>query len=70
MHDPSGAMVKVVLEVTSAISLPYWSRPVAVYCSLSLPTTVAMSGLSRRWSSGPGVNVTDTSATPTPFTSA
>src|ERR671935_137342 len=59
VQEPSGAIVKVVLEVTSPRELSYWSRPSAVYAWEPPDAIVADAGESARWSSGPAFTVRD-----------
>ena len=54
-HDPFGPIVNVVNAVRSAVALPYWSRPSAVYACEPFAAMVADAGLTTMWSSGAGV---------------
>src|SRR5919204_1735195 len=53
LQEPSGAIVKVVLAVTSPSELLYWSRPCAVYACEPPGLIVAEAGDKAKWSSGP-----------------
>jgi hypothetical protein len=56
-QEPSGAIVNVVLEVTSPSGLSYRSRPCAVYAWKPPAATLAEVGDSARWSSAPAVTL-------------
>src|SRR6266536_625299 len=57
VHEPSGAMVKVVEAVTSPRLLLPASKPVAVYAWLPPEVMVAVAGLIVIWSSAPAFTV-------------
>ena len=58
-HDPSGAIVKVVLALTSPSEFEYWSNPSAVY-DWELPALIeADAGDSTRLLSAAAVTVSD-----------
>src|SRR5919201_3566557 len=59
VHDPFGAIEKVVLPVTSPSELSYWSRPSAVYACEPPDAIDADAGASARWSSAPAVTLSE-----------
>src|ERR671937_364642 len=59
LQEPSGAIVKVVLAVTSPSELLYWSRPSAVYACDPPEAIVAEAGESAKWSSAPAVTLNE-----------
>src|ERR671935_289450 len=59
VHEPSGAIEKVVLAVTSPGELSYWSRPSAVYPCDPPEAIVAEAGESAKWSSAPAVTLNE-----------
>src|SRR6266540_2690420 len=59
VHEPFGEIENVVVEVTSAIGLSYWSRDSAAYVWDAPDAMVAETGASPRWSNAPGFTVSD-----------
>ena len=59
LHDPSGAMVKVVEAVTSPSEFSYRSRPAAVYDCDPPAAIVAVAGARTRWSSAAAVTASE-----------
>src|SRR5205807_8177192 len=56
---PVGLMPKVVDELTSPMSLLKTSKPSAVYAWWPPAVTLALAGLSTRWSTGAAVTVSE-----------
>src|SRR5215210_4796503 len=59
VQEPSGAIVNVVVDVTSPSEFSYWSRPSAVYACEPPEAIVADAGESTGWSSAPAVTVNE-----------
>src|SRR3954453_12101149 len=57
VHEPSGAIVNVVIAFWLPRRFSYWSRPKAVYVCDPPGTIVADDGASTRWSRAPGLTV-------------